>query len=187
MDIQEKANSYAKGKTNEAITKAIAQAYIDGYNDGYKNGKENAKIECNDTDFVDLGLPSGTLWSSDFVRDSEGKVCYLPYVEAKKYSIPSVEQWEELSSNCKWEVDSDNRIICIGLNGNLISFNLTGFIKLMNPINERTTYMWMIDDEKVVNEKNSLYIHVRENIFPPITKKVCKSFSGFKLPVRIVR
>lgn len=72
------------------------------------------------------------------------------------------------------------------LNGNLISFNPTGFIKLVNPINEVSAYMWMIDDE-VVNEKNSIHIHVRKNIFPPISKKAGKSFCGFKLPVRFVR
>lgn len=187
MNIQEVANSYAEGKANEAITKAIVQAYIDGFNDGYKsNNKENVRIECKEAEFVDLGLPSGTLWASDYLKDSEGKVCYLPYVEAGKYSIPSTEQWEEFSNTCKWEVDSDNRVTCIGLNGNLISFNPTGFIKLINPINEVSAYMWMIDDE-VVNEKNSIHIHVRKNIFPPIIKKAGKSFCGFKLPVRFVR
>lgn len=73
MDIQEIANSYAEGKANEAITKAIAQVYLDGYKDGYKSGKENAKIECNDAEFVDLGLPSGTLWASDYLKDIEEK------------------------------------------------------------------------------------------------------------------
>lgn len=101
MNILEIANSYAEGKANEAITKAIAQAYIDGYNDGYKSGKENAQIEYNDAEFVDLGLPSGTLWASDYLKDTEGKVRYLPYMEAKEHSLPSIEQWKELEQYCR--------------------------------------------------------------------------------------
>lgn len=186
MNIQEVANTYAESKANEAITKAIAQAYIDGFNDGYKSWKVNVQIECNDTEFVDLGLPSGTLWASDYVKDSEGEVCYLPYIEARKYSIPSIEQWEELSNTCKWEIDSDNRITCIGLNGNVISFNQTGYIKIINLIDGKRARMWMIDDE-VVNEKNTIIMYVQNGINIPIKKYVCKSFSGFKLPVRLVR
>lgn len=87
MDIQEKANSYADGKANEAITKAIAQAYIDGYKDGYKSGQENAQIGCNDAEFVDLGLSSGTLWASDYLRDENGEICYFTYDEALQYKI----------------------------------------------------------------------------------------------------
>lgn len=87
MDIQEKANSYAEGKAKEAITKAIAQAYIDGYKDGYKSGQENIKTECNDAEFVDLGLPSGTLWASDYLRDANGNISFVTYEEAKNYSF----------------------------------------------------------------------------------------------------
>ena len=186
MNIQEVANTYAEGKANEALTKAIAQAYIDGFNDGYKSWKENTLLGYESTEFVDLGLPSGTLWASDYVKDSEGEVCYLPYIEARKYSIPSMEQWEELSNTCEWAVDSDNRITCIGLNGNLITFNQTGFIKLINFTDRGRVWMWMIDDESV-NAKDTIHMYVRNNVFPPIKKLICKSFSGFKLPVRLVR
>lgn len=188
MDIQEKANSYAEGKANEAITKAIAQAYIDGYNDGYKNGKENVKIECNDTEFVDLGLPSGTLWSSDYLKDSEGKICYLPYVEAAKYSIPSIEQWNELKELCSWDVSllSNNSKIfyCIGLNGNRISFTQTGFIQSTSCIKIEDVKMWL-QDKSEDNKKQSARVN-SEYIFPKILRETLLSFCGFKLPIRLV-
>ena len=185
MDIQEIANSYAEGKANEAITKAIAQAYIDGY----KNGKENVKIECNDTEFVDLGLPSGTLWSSDYLKDSEGKICYLPYVEAAKYSIPSIEQWNELKELCSWDVSllSNNSKIfyCIGLNGNRISFTQTGFIQSTSCIKIEDVKMWL-QDKSEDNKKQSARVN-SEYIFPKILRETLLSFCGFKLPIRLVR
>lgn len=189
MNIQEVANSYAEGKANEAITKAIAQAYIDGFNDGYKSGKENVQIECNDTEFIDLGLPSGTLWASDYLRDSEGNVCYLPYVEAAKYSIPSIEQWKELEELCSWDVSilPNNRKIfyCIGLNGNTISFTQTGLIQSVLCIKVEDVNMWL-QDNSVDSNKQSVLIS-SEYIYPKILKKTLLSFCGFKLPIRLVR
>ena len=189
MDIQEKANSYAEGKANEAITKAIAQAYIDGYKDGYKNGKENAPIECNDAEFVDLGLPSGTLWASDYVKDSEGKVCYLPYAEAKGYPLPSIEQWKELNQYCRWDasiLSNKSKIFhCVGLNGNVISFSKTGFIESSSCIDFANARMWLKDDSEKF-DKQSVWM-CSERQFPDVSRSTLLMFCGFKLPVRLVR
>ena len=58
--------NYAAGKANEAIDKAIAQAYADGYRDGYKDREEEIPVDFSDkkTGYIDLGLPSGTLWAT---------------------------------------------------------------------------------------------------------------------------
>lgn len=187
MDIQEIANSYAEGKANEAITKAIAQAYLDGYKDGYKSGKENTQIECNDdVEFVDLGLPSGTLWSSDFVKDSEGKVRYLPYMEAKGYPLPSIEQWKELGKCCQWIGRySTNTVDCTGPNGNVISFLLTGYFNTTKKVERRAVYLWLYS--KDTDKKNSVCIEYDKdnpgNPFPILEN----SFVGFKLPIRLVK
>ena len=45
MDVTERANKYADGKANEAITTAIALAYMDGYRDGYKDRQEEIPVE----------------------------------------------------------------------------------------------------------------------------------------------
>lgn len=83
MEITERAGNYAEGKANEAITKAIAQAYADGYRDGYKDREEEIPVDLRDnkTEYVDLGLPSGTLWSNDYEKEN-GETLYLPYGEA---------------------------------------------------------------------------------------------------------
>ena len=73
MNILEKADKYADGKANEAITKAIAQAYMDGYRDGYKDREAEIPVDFrnNKTTYVDLGLPSRTLWSTDYEKDPQ--------------------------------------------------------------------------------------------------------------------
>lgn len=40
MNILERADKFAEGKANEAITKAIAQAFVEGYKAGYHD-REN--------------------------------------------------------------------------------------------------------------------------------------------------
>lgn len=189
MDIQEIANSYAEGKANEAITKAIAQAYIDGYNDGYKSGKENAQIEYNDAEFVDLGLPSGTLWASDYLKDTEGKVRYLPYMEAKEHSLPSIEQWKELEQYCRWDAsllsDKSKIFHCVGLNGNVISFSQTGFIESSSCIDFANARMWLKDDSEKFDKQSILMYSGKK--FPEVSKSTSLMFCGFKLPIRLVR
>lgn len=189
MDIQEIANSYAEGKANKAITKVIEQAYIDGFKDGYKSGHENVKFEYNDVEYVDLGLPSGTLWASDYLKDEDGKIFYLPYVKAKEYTIPSIEQWKELETLCRWDVYQISNIkkifYCIGLNGNMISFNQTGFIQSNSCKNTKDVKMWLWDDSEELN-KQSVEMNEKYNN-SQIIKRTLLMFCGFKLPVRLVR
>lgn len=50
--------------------------------------------------YVDLGLPSGTLWKA---TNESG---FFTYSEAKKLfgeKLPSKSQWEELKNSCRWE------------------------------------------------------------------------------------
>ena len=66
VDISSRASEYAGGKAVDCLTKAIEQAYKDGYLDGFKDGKELASdcISTGEVNYVDLGLPSGTLWAT---------------------------------------------------------------------------------------------------------------------------
>ena len=87
MVLAEKSEKYAAGKANAAIDKAIAQAYADGYRDGYKAREEEIPVDLRDnkTEFVDLGLPSGTLWAKDYER-ADGKLHFLPLIVIKALS-----------------------------------------------------------------------------------------------------
>ena len=102
-DLSAEAAAYAANKTNEVITKAIAQAFADGYQIGYKDGKESIQVDIqNDgVEYVDLGLPSGTLWAKDDVKKDQ-KVLLLPYCEAEQYQLPTEEQWVELANVCRF-------------------------------------------------------------------------------------
>ena len=77
-ELENFAANYSAGKANEAIDKAIAQAYADGYRDGYKDREEEIPVDLRDnkTEYVDLGLPSGTLWATDFEKEDSVIVIY---------------------------------------------------------------------------------------------------------------
>ncbi len=110
MDIKTISDNYAAEHTSEIIKSAIASAFADGYKQGYEDGFIARPVEDNlspkEPNFIDLGLPSGTLWADDFLRDSEGKIKYLTFYEASKLNIPTIKQWEELNKFCK--ISGDN-------------------------------------------------------------------------------
>lgn len=71
--------------------------------------------------YVDLGLPSGTLWKN---RDERGN--YDNYSEVvKKYgkNLPTKQQAEELINNCKWKMIGTGLFTATGPNGNEITFD----------------------------------------------------------------
>ena len=194
MNILEQADKYAEGKANEAITKAIVEAYIEGYKAGYKNREEEIPLELRDnkTEYVDLGLPSRTLWSTDYEK-SDGNLLFLPYEKAEYMKIPTKEQWEELKSLCKWEYVIDNaydycRCRCVGPNGQILKFERTGRIITEGNVDEWEAFFW-IEDDSDINEKYSIHMF---NYGKRFDKEIGRcdlymNFSGYKLPVRLVR
>ena len=100
MTVNEKAEQYAKNCL-EHIKKEIVDAYIEGYCEGsYDEELKHAKNEEDDSDFIDLGLPSGTLWREDFLSDEDCENMRLAYNEARNFSLPTEEQCRELMSKC---------------------------------------------------------------------------------------
>lgn len=184
MEITERAGNYAEGKANEAITKAIAQAYADGYRDGYKDREEEIPVDLRDnkTEYVDLGLPSGTLWSNDY-EEENGETLYLPYGKAAKYAIPTEEQWNELFECCRWMHRSGYGVTCIGSNGNSIYLGTRGYKKDTSNYGGGRCYFWILDNEDNI-EKNSMRI---DFVKGQMQTEIVKTFSGYKLPLRLVR
>ena len=178
-DIMEIAANYAEGKAKDALDKAIAQAYADGYRDGYKDREEETPVDLrgNKTEFVDLGLPSGTLWAKDFEKDG-GNTLFVPYTQAKRYNIPTREQWEELVNCCEWGFYGQ-LLRCTGKNGETLDFPKTGRILTTYSDGDKS-YLWLL--EETVDDKNSLVcLYSHWNI------KIEESFMGFKYPIRLVR
>ena len=66
-ELRDKANSYAEENVLDVLKEAFAKVYADGYRDGFRDCKENVSVNLHfsKTEYVDLGLPSGTLWSTD--------------------------------------------------------------------------------------------------------------------------
>lgn len=189
MEIQERANKYASKKTDEVMIQAIAQAYRDGYQDGYKDCEKEIPIEVqkDKTEFVDLGLPSGTLWAADYEKE-DGQIKYLPYDKASTLSLPTEEQWNELLEMCKWEPHySDHRCDCIGPNGNFISFTPYGYLTSIKILPDYI-YFWIIDNDDNT-EKKSIWMYFYRNDFltPKEIMQITRTYSGYSLPVRLVR
>ena len=192
MNILEQADKYAEGKANDAITKAIAEAFIEGYKAGYKDREEEIPLELRDnkTEYVDLGLPSGTLWSTDYEK-SDGNCLYLPYEKAAYMKLPTKEQWEELKTLCKWEYVIDNfyiyfRCRCVAPNGKVLTFERTGRRRTAGVVNAQETFFW-IEDDTNLNEKNTIHMFNSKNDSKCGACELSKTFSGYHLPVRLVR
>jgi hypothetical protein len=71
-------------------------------------------------EWVDLGLPSGTLWAKD---DVNGKTSFMGARRSYGSHVPSRTNAYELSEHCtkKWD-DSAHALVFTGPNGNSISF-----------------------------------------------------------------
>lgn len=197
-ELEERAEIYAAEKMNELMSKAIAQAYVDGYRNGYKD--RDCEIEKLDhiegkIEFHDLGLPSGTLWTLKYFEDEEENINYLPYVKAAKLGLPTKEQVNELIEKCRWQGEfSSTRVSfyganCIGATGEKISFYSYGYKENDEIIGAPNygggnAYFWIYDEEDG-DEKNAVRIYDVENGKPKM--EIVKIFSGYKLPVLIVR
>lgn len=66
--------------------------------------------------FIDLGLPSGTLWATE---PSYGAMSFDQATEDFGDSLPTKEQWEELFDNCEIKYDRNSLgKTLVGPNGN---------------------------------------------------------------------
>ncbi len=81
-----------------------------------KARKEVLKNELIQIGYVDLGLPSGTLWMS---KNADRLYNYDEAVEFFGYYIPTRKQEEELFDKCKWTWTGSGFVV-VGPNGNQI-------------------------------------------------------------------
>ena len=179
-ELENVAANYAVGKANEAIDKAIAQAYADGYRDGYKDREEEIPVDLrnNKTEYVDLGLPSRTLWAKEFEKTGNDFL-YLPYIQAKDYNLPTRSQWEELVKYCRWGWYG-NVFRCTGRNGKTLDFPQTGNI-CTNFESRGNSFLWLLGDS--LDEENNAYAYIHD----AVPQQIGNCFMGFKLPIRQVK
>lgn len=187
-DIRKKAINYAEENFNDVMKEAFATIYAAGYRDGYNDCQEEKPVNLCDghTEYVDLDLPSGTLWSSDYEKNDDS-LLFLPYVEAEHLCIPTKEQWEELTTCCKWEFfknhdQSFNRAVCIGPNGKTITFNVTSMLRCEGKVGHANDAYFWIKDTEGLEEKPCVTLFEKKNV-----KQIDTLFSGYRLPIRLVK
>ena len=73
--------------------------------------------------YVDLGLPSGTLWKAE---NEEGLMDFNTAKKKFKKRMPAISQWEELLKYCKWSW-TGNGYEVIGPNGAMIFIPAAGY------------------------------------------------------------
>lgn len=178
-ELKELSTNYATEKTNELMSQMVAQAFVDGYRMGYKDRENEIPVDFRNckTEFVDLELPSGTLWASEYEKKEDGFL-YLPYMQAKRYGIPTKEQWDELVKYCEWGWYG-KVLRCTGRNGEILDFPKTGRI-VTSYCDSDGSYFWLSEDS-LENEKGLVCL---KNVN---SKEIEKCFMGHKLPIRLVR
>ena len=92
------------------------------YRSRYQPAPQPAFTPTNITDieWVNLGLPSGTLWAKD---DVDGKMSFMGAQKTYGAHVPSWTNANELCEYCEREWDeATHALVLIGPNGNSISF-----------------------------------------------------------------
>ena len=87
-------------------------------------------------EYVDLGLPSGTLWAEE---NEEGHYTFNDAVSKYGNRLPTFEQLEELKDHCKWEWIGDGYRVT-GPNGNAIVLPTMGYRGRCAIVNNVSSY-----------------------------------------------
>lgn len=182
MNITEKAKAYAEGKALNAISKAIEEAYAIGYRDGYNDGLSSREdFSSNDleggVEYVDLGLPSGTKWAVDYLKNDEGRRDFY-YNEVRKLNLPTPQQFKEFLEYTRWDTYTHSQtkktIMFLGANGNRMSLPFLG--SSIADLKDIRFVFWLKDLKEEGSERNA-----------GRNSKIVNVFTGYKLPVLLVR
>ena len=190
-NLNERAAIYAAEKANELLAKAIAQAYADGYRDGFRDRAEG--IVSPNIEFVDLGLPSGTKWSTKLLGKDDF-ADYYAYADAASFELPTIEQVEELANYCRWQADRSSSGLtflgatCIGKNGKQIYIRSWGYKEGDNlcayGYGNDKVFFWIRNEEEGDDMKAIKLYNVKDEK-PEL--EIVKLFSGYKLPILLVQ
>ena len=181
-NLKEKTNYYANEKVVDVLKETFAKVYSDGYKEGYNDCE-------SETEYIDLGLPSGTLWATDYER-KYGEILYVRYTKAFLSDIPTTEQLRELISKCSWDFEGHQEegkrhLVCKGPNGKRIHFFQTVFPS--DKENYVPVNFW-INDTKRELPRNVVFMdfkYVKPDLkFYFEQKEVDEEY---RLPIRLVR
>ena len=133
-------------------------------------------------EFVDLALPSGTKWANDYLKDKDGNLLYLPYDEAAKLTIPTQEQFYELTNYCRIIQDKilDKNRGCriLGMNGEYVHYHEDFYIEAGKKLKSIFPESWLKGDEEDCPDKT--VAHFFEEPY------ISHEYMGLKYPVILV-
>lgn len=124
---------------------------------------EEAVEVSQDGNYIDLGLPSGTLWCD---RGEPGYYSYDEAVSTFGNRLPSREQFEELRDYCTWKwVPQINGYGVTGPNGQSIFFMAYGFYNSYSEIMQMGNFgcYWSCSISKYLSEP--VYLQFREGSY----------------------
>lgn len=189
------AVNFAEQKTAEII-KTIKEAYLKGYEQALHDTKKSICIDG--IEYVDLGLPSGTLWSKNPL-EINGAYRNVDYSEAINFPIPTKEQWKEL---CEFCAIKKNEIVASAPSCQRISFDFMKKGLCGEGCNSITGYKFWLKGDKYpemyapamvycykIKEIKSVEYKAQEVYINNIDLFIGADmhFTGFKLPVFLVK
>lgn len=104
-------------------TSGISNFSNDSQTMGNSGPEEVGANVYNGSEYVDLGLPSGTLWKK--VNEPGGLYTYDRAIREFGRQLPTKEQWEEIQYLCQW-IWTGSFVRVVGPNGNTIELYLKG-------------------------------------------------------------
>lgn len=126
---------------------------------------EEAVVVSQDGNYIDLGLPSGTLWCD---RGEPGYYTYDEAVSTFGNRLPSLEQFEELRDYCTWKwVPQINGYGVTGPNGQSICLMAYGYKPNEGSVTESVSeigYYWSRTSEvsEISGESWSWYLVIEK-------------------------
>lgn len=190
MNAEQLAQQYLESN-NDRINELIKDAFINGYEEGLKNKPKS--ISVNGSDFIDLGLPSGTLWAKPQTRTFGYGSGYKKYAlsEIANEDLPTIEDVEELMKHCRTIIDTDHLVYIVGPSGNRLKIYTKDFTSKYFDYNNKNYYQgegapengnlfWIKSD--VGNDKAKVLA-----IFDDGSMCIREHFTGYELPLLLVK
>jgi uncharacterized protein (TIGR02145 family) len=116
------ALQYAREATRQHPQHLLTQEMLDSLIAADKGEKQPDK----DAEYIDLGLPSGTLWKTSNEQDNYGQYLFDEAMQKYGQSLPTKKEFEELVSKCKWVWNGKGYQVT-GPNGKSITLPTSGF------------------------------------------------------------
>ena len=118
------SSKYEEFKSSEEFVTPNVSLCKDSYELHYNAKVEETNDPFNGHEYVDLGLPSGTLWASAPLTSSEGEALYFQWGDTKGWTATQVQNGEKAfawdGSDYKW---NEGEFQCDG--SSLIKYNAT--------------------------------------------------------------